>query len=1114
MDANCFSFEQKGRIYQTPEFCSHDFNKHDKESAFISEINCNLNSDEHYLDANKLLKSKSVKKATTNDVFYYTTQAIYRDICKSLPIESDEYKALQLLMLMQYNKAAPNAKTRSNPFSEHSKSPYNRNITNNTRDHIESKIANALNLDENGWSYTVNPWTNNTGTCFLLEAGGMHEDAFRFQEILKHHYGSCYTAIENLEELSNLKNPKAYIDVTSLLKDDDVNLSAIVDKLSQNGKRQFRPSLIAFKHFQGKSIMLLSPGHYDSEADLKALSVNSGFVPSAETLGEMWLKMAKPEEIFTTANVAEAELAPAGKGFPTLYKSYSDFLAGTRSSFEVLLAKTTGHKRILAEATVALLKGLSMPICVEDQNYDDVSALFEKRKLGELLQCAYFRIQNALRQAVFVDGDLLEYVKQLDLINQEIQMILNIARPYSSDHLAKSITARMQTGAQAIIPREMQITVNAQPSCMRCISDIACSIQKQKHDSGPLNVVTLKDSYYESEAAFSAAKGVKSSILNGDDFNQHPESVIKALPDKVDLFLCEFHHNISPNRTCYRPENIIEQIKQFFKQGKVNKQLNVVIDTTINTDLSDDLKKLFLDLDIQALIADGKLNINMVRSCQKYDMLGFDNYYGGLIITVNNGRDFASFTDRLSEKQDRLMGINYQGICHLQNCAAEYIFKYQNAINENAALLYKKLPKSAIVDANGIVRISKVKDDKIPYLDIKIDKEFDRFQEVFRKQFVKYCNFKKLPLTQRASFGFANANYIEIRRDNELTMRLNVGLETPEMLNEYAKYFHEVESVIANWRQGEVYKEFKARIAKQRDGINTIVSYAEMLLQMIENSNVPQLETDEKRMSMGFGDIGSVAIVKCKKSIAELQQAMKEDDPSLLEGFLKDFENEFENLRYHPSISKQLNLMEFLGKKSVIGDCCKNVATLVPLYKKFKSDLDSRLELHHFNAIGPDDDTFSCNANLLSILKNEIDDEDSEFPVHLKLDTDDNFKSVLKVNIGYKELRDAVEAFAFNLASNARFKDVFIDEEMAAKEKKTAVLALNQKVYIDTKAAAYGEFVDIMRGALHDIKELNSEVQQLRNPKSLLDSTETISHYAAWLQNINKLNKIWHTKLP
>jgi len=698
------------------------------------------------VDPNKLLRGKiGSRKVTDSDLQYYITQAIYRDVierAKEGSLSKEDQLILNNLMLLQYSKAAPVRTSPANPFAIF-EGPYHRSESNSLLEGIEKSMAKELNIDTSRY-YGQN--------LFLING-----DSLNFKDVIERNYGpsQIFKTLEEIDSfISSGLPPQKVIDIT-LLNLNGNELFALNKKLKKAYKNLDPPPMIIsfITHLDEKLLYVASN---ENEKINKLRSAN-GFVPSKEDIYKFWLKIASFDEIFDSFKVAQAEFASSSGSKPAeMYKNYKDFIAGENLIFSKLLSPTkselSNNQKIIVNSLIDMLKGFENPSA-------DISNQFKDRGMEDLLQFSYFRINNAFREAIFQRNDSIKFQKALDVVNQEIQMILAIIKPYQPEDLEKIIVPRLQSSEGIITNPDFQVNVYAQPSAMRCLSTLFSSIQKQK-GSHHLNTLILKDSYYETVEMLQSGKEIKDPILDGDRFNKDPEGCINELEGNIDVFLCEFHHNISLEKTCYQAENILGQVKSLFANDKVAIPLHLIIDSTINLEASDDFKIFFNDPEIKQLIADGKLNVAMVRSAQKFDMLGFDNYYGGIAVTVNNGSDFGAFNNRMGHREDQLQGINYQGLCHLQQHAWQEIEAYRQTIMNNTNDLYQMLPPSMIAseENQSVIQISELQDKKSFFLDIKFNKKFPLMAQDFETHFRAYCKANQLPLTFRASFGFANSN--------------------------------------------------------------------------------------------------------------------------------------------------------------------------------------------------------------------------------------------------------------------------------------------------------------------------------------------------------------------
>jgi hypothetical protein len=282
------------------------------------------------------------------------------------------------------------------------------------------------------------------------------------------------------------------------------------------------------------------------------------------------------------------------------------------------------------------------------------------------------------------------------------------------------------------------------------------------------------------------------SILEGDHLSQEGMNEASAKP--IDLFITEFHHNILNDRHIYRPENVLHQVKSLMENKWVAENFTVLLDTTIGFQLSDEVREFLNDPAIKSSTAKGRLNVVLLRSAQKFDMLGMDNYYGGITLSINEAHSFVKFNHRMKHKDDQLKGLNYQGLTHIQKYSGPFLDMFRKALMDNTHKLFQNISKEAIYreGSQNPLQISKLEDDQLFFLDIKFPK-YPKTAESFRKALLKFAKQRGLPFTTRASFGFLFTN---LARIDGQKLRLCAGLEGENILNQYSTFINEVQRVI------------------------------------------------------------------------------------------------------------------------------------------------------------------------------------------------------------------------------------------------------------------------------------------------------------------------------
>lgn len=965
-----------------------------------------------YVDANKLLKGKvNSKKINEFELDYYIRQACISSIQSKIMLkankngESDSIKILNKLSLLMLHlgfKAAFNETAPSTPFAEFRIASYHRLAENRIIFEVEVKIAE---------NFGVNP-----RNILILE----DDLEYNFSDVLSR---NCREkkVINSQEELQTLLetplNPiPDMLDVTKLnltpkkLEHVNRNLHAIYGRN--------KPNLVSFFNDNDMIFLYASDPHA-----VKKIRTDTGFMLTSENAYKTWLKLASSEEIFSKANVAQVRIATSSQKIPIIYPSFKEFIAGEEMLFEKLVGISgvcllSPEQKILAEGLISMLKGL----CNLNK---DVSELFENSipELTDILQYSYFRINNAFKEALLYRDDLLKFQKALDVVSQEIQMILSIAEPYGPKDLEQFVVNRLQSEDGFIKGKDCRVSVYAQPSGMRCLSTVISSIQSQI-DLKPIQTLILKDSYYESVGSLQGDKMINSSFVDGDSFNDDPVNTIRELKDGIELFLCEFHHNISVYRNNYTLENITEQIKEIFKQGKAAQQLNVVIDTTINHELSEDFKRLFMDPDIQSYIENGRLNISLIRSAQKFDMLGFDNYYGGIATVINNGRDFVEFNNRISRSGEQLKGGDYQGLCHLQAYASKQIEAYQKAIMKNTRALYDMLPQSVMAKNGGVVQVSEIQDDKVVFIDIKFDAEFRYISRIFKSNLYKYSKANKAPLTSRASFGFPNSNLIDIHTSDGTLHRLSVGLENYNTLKIYAAFFEEFQSVI-----DKVFLENEIAISGLNNNKMVLKDKKSVLLNLAEEI-----------IGNYIIDIYSMKITNLKKALED--NFTRDTLKTLYEAFLIGLKAKTPLLDNFKKLKVEItNLI------------AENEKFSQSLEDTFKSHFDSHLFTNHSLSVEENEVFEKCkneNESLIAKFNNLKINGAIKFPLTFDLTFGDQFvDTYVEIGIHEAENNDLLRQIQvlFNTLSAHELGRSLVPEDQINKYKNFCAIKIADKKY-------------------------------------------------------------------
>lgn len=527
--------------------------------------------------------------------------------------------------------------------------------------------------------------------------------------------------------------------------------------------------------------------------DIDSMISRNGFRLDPAHAKQAWLKLQDSQSIMQDMILPCASFATKGSTFPKVFDDFQEFMqAPVVSKFRNLSQESLDvpYLQILPEATYSLLNGLALY-----RDHGGVHAVFKSKGIESFLQISYFRMINAMNEAIFKKKNMIAFNNQIELLHQEIQNILAVVQPYDEQALSHVAVQDLTTGEFPIVPPDLERpNVYLKASAMRGLSSILAGIEAEKKDSH-LSVLVQKDSYYyASNDNLKEAKNFQLHTLDSHQFNKNKidQAFDRPPSQPIDLFVCEFHHNILQKQV-YESEKVIEQIKSLMDNNCVAEKFTVVIDTTIGSEQSNEIRDLLNDQTIKDLIAKGRFNLVLLRSAQKFDMLGLDNYYGGLVTTFNKEDNFKTFNMRMSLQEDQLKGLNYQGLTHLQTFAKAHIAAFRKAVMQNTQKLYAKLPTEMIFfpETQNPMQISQIQDDDIFFLDIKFP-HYPKTHQAFLTRLCQFVEEEKLFFTSRPSFSFINTNLTLINGK----IRFSLGLEDEKTLERYAAFMHATQSII------------------------------------------------------------------------------------------------------------------------------------------------------------------------------------------------------------------------------------------------------------------------------------------------------------------------------
>lgn len=433
---------------------------------------------------------------------------------------------------------------------------------------------------------------------------------------------------------------------------------------------------------------------------------------------------------------------------------------------------------LLAKATVKMMNTLMDKITKEGWT--------EKQKdlaVRELTQTAVFRIQQHLAAAVHHAHDLRQFSQAIDRTHAELTTLLALYSPFNTH----SFDEKYANFIKPNFPDAMKPTlVGIAKSAMNVFAGVNAAVLK--NSPNPIRICG-EHSYYE-EAMVVGGNRTLNEVLENPDIN------------KVDLYVAEFYHNIDidPHHTNYQKGTVIQDIKNIFARKPDTDRLTVAIDATIDFTQSENIKELLETFKQE--ITEGKLNIVVFRSGQKFDMLGLDNYYGSLYYMVNNGDDkWSEFNKIKTEEAFHTDKLSQQFFSWMAEAGSESVEQYKKQVFDNARTILDLVPTALQPEEGKEVCVCHFEEDvKTSFIDIKIDLADDLQKDELRRwtqqRFMELFIAENKLVYQRGSFGFAHANITWI----DPKMRINPGLNSEEN-KLYQQFFNELAAKVEEIQQ-------------------------------------------------------------------------------------------------------------------------------------------------------------------------------------------------------------------------------------------------------------------------------------------------------------------------
>lgn len=393
-------------------------------------------------------------------------------------------------------------------------------------------------------------------------------------------------------------------------------------------------------------------------------------------------------------------------------------------------------------------------------------------KKGILVQSGLENLHNVIKLLVFHSKSVNRSRRLYDLALDEIFLICAATRPYKADalttHEAEIQDDRIPTlkellryrGTQGNGPARFLRHIHPTWSGM---DSLTTAIETAIVESGP-EIQLLGDNdqatYFEVGCVL-AGRGK----LVIESIEEDLDSQLNSL-EKYPAVLMATMNPSTPQSAGPTPAVINEVVCK--RYARLRRPITLIIDATIQTDSTvDPIRQLdaLFESKISMLVMQGKAQVILARSYQKYQSLGSGKFMGGCTTLIHSPKltKSAQYLQNLDSSTFRELD-EVQFFVHILKYAAGSELKMATRAAKNAefvALLMPRLPDRSGKHISGVPFA--LKDSK-------------------NKTTLKYW-IQRLGLAEMDSFGFVVSAYLEI----PVGMRLNPGQEARERLIE--KFF-------------------------------------------------------------------------------------------------------------------------------------------------------------------------------------------------------------------------------------------------------------------------------------------------------------------------------------
>lgn len=454
---------------------------------------------------------------------------------------------------------------------------------------------------------------------------------------------------------------------------------------------------------------------------------------------------------------------------PALQRSSQAVLsteAPDRKAFLTTLAslqfdRIPSHTKILIDGTLQVLTGLFTDIT--EEAWQKVLASPARSSVVSLSMNHIVEQLQALS-----DKPLFETALELEQVHAELSALLEVLTPYSLDDFS-SIYRDQFPMIDSLKP---VTTYGIHSMGMSCFAAVAKAVER---NLGPVHAIYGEYTYYECLNAFRklCTTFSRADEASPEDWERANFLFVQCNP----AVRTDFQHERYESE---KIEALIAKILSFDRKDP----LTLALDTTLDYVVSPRVKGLLEEFSQEIL--DGKLNVVVFRSGNKFDLLGMDNYCGAPFFICHNNRfSFDFFATDQALQCDRL-SLNW--FCLAYRHALPQLEAYKKQIFANTRALLDLVPDTLSVNNPHYRVIPIAVEENSSFLDIKVAGPMQKFKAVGLVLPLFFLESMEggHPMFNRPSLGFYHPNITVIFGEECSTIRVTLGLD-PAQVATFAK---------------------------------------------------------------------------------------------------------------------------------------------------------------------------------------------------------------------------------------------------------------------------------------------------------------------------------------